>query len=658
MAQKRTKSKRSVSVLWKLVNKISIMIYSFFVNGRVGDMLSSQDTLCKNSFLSKMFERKKGRVADAVIRYPEMMLSQSTFLRAVRAFGRFWASLGLNVYGVFFTFYGLSACIAHIIPALMDGYASFDETSVVLSVMISLCSLPMLFSSQSAIEAISTSRIVSRIVLEILCVPKEHLRSKKRYSGTVYVFSAAVISMLLGAVSVYMHPLLVPALLFYIVMVFAIFSFPEIGVITTFALLPFLQYFPNPDGALLMMILLTGISYLFKVFQRKRTFSLSAEIDMVLLFCGFMLVSGSFSYGGAETFWDSVSSVVIILGGFLLTYNLLNTDKLLYACMKTLTASFLVLCLVGIWESGYYGISARIIDSVSPDMSTLAGGNMFYISDNGAVFGMFAIFVFPLLFAYITKRKSVQGACAVTVLCILLTVASWMCSCYEVMIALMLECVVFWALYSYKTLSVVIIALIPIGIVSMLYPYAVSYFGWQDISELLMEYMPAGMTDSNIHLSVTGDVIKMISDGNLFGIGACDSAFGVIFPSYAGEASVGAKDPMSFWLQLLCWSGIFGFISFAVFLIFLFKRSLGFFITCEKGELRSKALGLFCGILAALLIGQVYSMWSDVRIMYLFWAVSGLLAGHIRLGQAKRNDHISSFEHTASAADAEVSFYD
>ena len=48
-----------------------------------------------------------------------------------------------------------------------------------------------------------------------------------------------------------------------------------------------------------------------------------------------------------------------------------------------------------------YGISNRIIDSVSPDISGIAGENIFYIADKGMVFGLFAVLVFPLLFLLI-----------------------------------------------------------------------------------------------------------------------------------------------------------------------------------------------------------------------------------------------------------------
>ncbi len=652
------KGKRKLSYLWSFTDRFTAMLYAILKNGRIGNMLSFGGSLYNNSLFYNTYQRKKSNVANAIKKYPEMIMGESAFSKIMRFFGMFFASLGLNVYGVFLVLFGLTSCVAYLIPAFANGFSSFDEAKVALSILISFCSLPMLFSSKTAVEALSESKIMSKIVLDIFCVPKEHLRSKKKYGGTGYIFSAAVIAILLGISSLYTHPLLVPLELLYFTVVFAVLAYPEIGVIAIFAMLPFMMCFPNPRAVLLISVLFTGISYMIKVFQRKRIFSLTVEIDMILLMCGFMVVCGSFTRGGAETFGESVSTAVIIFGGYVLTYYLFTTEKLMHACIKTLTASFLLLCFIGIWEGGYYGISARIIDSMGPDISSITSNNLLNVSDNGAVFGMLAVLIFPLLFTYITKQKSVQRIIAVAVLGSIAIIAVWMCSSYEIIIALMLESIIFWFLYSHKTMNVVIFALIPFGIIAMLYPGAVKYWGFPNISELFMEYMPASMTDHDVRGSVVRDVIKMISDGNIFGIGTGDGIFAMIFPNYASVSSAGAEDPMSFLLQLICWAGIFGAIAFLIFALFLFKRSLGFLISCDNCELRSRALALFSGISAALLLGQVYSIWSDVRIMYLFWAFAGLMMSLVKIGRMRERTRESQFVSTELATDVEVIFYD
>lgn len=638
------------------MNRLTSKIYSFFVNGRVGDAVSSHDTLYEKSLIAKAFEQKKDSTASA--KYSEALMARSISSRVISFVRGFLAALRLNVYGMFFAFYGLIAGIAYLIPAFMTGFTDFDEYAVISCAIIMLCSTPLLFSSQSAVTALSRSRFFNRFIRYILCVPEERLKVKRQYGGTACIFISAVIGMVLGGLSVFTHPLFVPIVMLCLTATFLVFALPETGVIITLAALPFMQYLPNAHIALFIMILTTFVSYLIKVFQRKRSFSLSTESVMLMLFCGFIAVGGLFSYGGAKTFADSISATVYILGGFILTYNLASTEKMLSACMKTITASFLLLCLVGIWESVYNGLSARIIDSFSPTMSTIANENILYILDNGVVFGMFAVLVFPMLFGFIIKRKSFQGAAAVTVLGIVLISAAWMCSHYEIIVALVIECVIFWLIFSHKTLTAVIFAAIPLGTVAMLYPLAVEHLGFPDISRILMEYMPANMPKSELHPSTVSDVMRMLLDGNIFGIGVGESAFKSAFSAYASEASLKAAQPMSLWLQILCWSGIFGLMAFALFLAFLMKRSLGLFITSDKKEQRSKALSLFCGIVASLLLGCVFGIWTDVRIMYLFWACAGVLMGYVRIGIADDEIRRTEFCDSDDEKDVTVVFYD
>lgn len=658
MARRRVKNKNHPSLLWNFADRLTALIYSFFIHGRAGEMLSSQNTLINSSYIAKSFEQRNSRIGNMLTGYPEAFIERSFSARAFLFLGKFFASLRLNVYGMFFVSYGLSACIVHLISAFISGFANFDEMPVITACAVLLCSFPLLFSNQSAIEAISGSRMMSHFVLDTLCVPQEHLRIKKQYGGTGYILIASVMGMILGGLSVFTHPILVPVAAFSIITIFAVFSFPEIGIVTTLALIPFMKYFSSPELLLLTMVVLTGIAYILKVFQRKRTFKLSFETAMVILFCGFVIVGGLFSYGGAETFIDAITAVILILGGFLLTYNLINSEKMLYACLRTITISFLFLCFIGIWESVYYGISTRIIDRLSPGISAITDEHLLYIADNGVIFGMFAVFVLPLLFAYISKRKSVKGAMFFVALCTVLITAAWMCSNYEIIFALVIECIIFWFIFSHKTMTAVIFALIPTGIVALLYPYGMTYLGFPDVSRMIVEYMPAGISGSEQHISVLQDVLKMIFDGNLLGIGVGEHAFRAVFPAYASDASLGADDPMSFWLQILCWSGIFGFVSFLIFVIFILRRSIGFFISSGKSELRNKSLAIFCGVIAALLLGSVYSVWSDGRVMYLFWVFIALLMGHIRLGNAEENIRKTAFKDTSCAADAEIVFYD
>ncbi len=659
MANKEAKKYRRPSLFINALNRLTAFVYSIFTRGRVGHMLASTDTLCKRSFLASVFSEKvEKRNSTRSKQHGGNPLQRSrvtvilTFLRV------FLSALKLNVYGVFFVFYGLFRIVVYYLSILLNGFSQSDQYTLICSLIIMLCSTPLLFSSQSAAQAISNSRVMRNIIVDFLCIPEEKLKVKKQYGGTVYVFTSAVLAMALGFATYFIHPLYVPAIIGVLILLFVIFSNPESGIILTLAATPFLQYFDHSKEFLLVMIITVGISYLCKILQKRRTLSLSPEISMIILFCGFIFVGGLFSAGGYETFRESVSAIIIILGGFLLTYNLISSKKMLSVSVKTLTVSFMIIALIGIWDSFYNGISDRITDTVvGQNIVSITQPDMLFIADRGVVFGMFTILILPLILAYLTKCKTVQSACAAVVLVIITAISAWMCSHYEIIITLIVEFLIFWLLYSHKSLSFMLASSVPIGIMVILYPYAIKYWYWPDISSVLMEYMPANVADNGMHNEVAKSVISMLTDGNLMGIGVGEHAFKSVYPIYSTTVSASADHPMSMWLQILCWSGVFGAVSFVIFVGFMVKRSLGYLIDPYKKDLRGAVLALFCGLMGLLIFGLVYSVWTDMRILYLFWVCTGLLMSYIRLGRDSAEQRKARFSDKNDSSDTELIYY-
>ena len=224
MAGKQAGRKRRPSLLWGAMNRLTSKIYSFFVHGRVGDMISSRDTLYQKSLISKVFETRNG---GDTTKSSEALMARSISSSVMSFVRAFLAALRLNVYGVFFAFYGLIAGIAYLIPAFMTGFTSFDEYAVITCGIIMLCSTPLLFSSQSAVTALSKSLFINRFILNVLCVPEERLKVKRQYGGTACVFIAAILGMALGGLSIFTHPLFVPIVMLCLTALFLVFAFPE-----------------------------------------------------------------------------------------------------------------------------------------------------------------------------------------------------------------------------------------------------------------------------------------------------------------------------------------------------------------------------------------------------------------------------------------------
>jgi Kef-type K+ transport system membrane component KefB len=201
------------------------------------------------------------------------------------------------------------------------------------------------------------------------------------------------------------------------------------------------------------------------------------------------------------------------------------------------------------------------------------------------------------------------------------------------------------------------IAAVPVAIVVLLYPYAVSNWHWPDIARILKEYMPASSQNSAVNTEAASVVLSIIFGGNIFGIGAGDQAIRAVLPAYTSAVSYSDIYSASVWLQILCWSGIFGFVCFVVIIGFIAKRSFRCFARSYQKEYQGVGLALFSAILLSLILGLISNIWVNEGMMYLFWINVGLLLSHIRNADSEREKRIAFFADCNDSSDTELIFY-
>lgn len=647
------------SFLWQTVDRFTAFLYSLFIFGRFGESLASQDTYCKRSYLAKRFSGRSDKSKKFSLTLSES-ISKTLVFRALSALRGYIAFLKLNVYGTFFAFYGLTAALVYIISMLIRGQNiwKLDNINLVVSALsVMILALPLLFSSHTATGAIAKSRFARRFILDFLDIPEEKLKSSKAYGGKEHVLFAVIFGLIFGGATYFMGPWYLPAAFAVLIGLFAIFVNPESGIILTVTAIPFFQFAGVMRTGLVIMILITSVAYVCKIAQRRRKITLSPEICMVLLFCAFIIASSIFAHGGKAVMWDAVSYVIIILGGFFLTYNLITSQKGIKICTKTMMLALVVCAFVGIWNGFYNGISHRLSDPVTEQLTNMSKVDIMAMFDSGWVFGIMAVLIFPLLFAYITKQKSAKGISAMMIACILVGIACWMCTRYEIVIALLVESIVFWLLYSHKSLTAIIIAAIPVTTVILLYPYAVANWHIPDIARILTENMPASSQNSAVNTEAVKVVFSIIFNGNIAGIGAGDQAIRAVLPTYTSSLSYSDIYGASVWLQILCWSGIFGFISFIVFIGFVIKRSFRCFARPYQKEYQGIGIALFSAIVLSLVLGLISNIWVNDGMMYLFWINAGLLLSHIRSADNELEKRTAGFAGTSDTSDTEIIFY-
>ena len=653
--QKNKTKKRARPTAWGIVDAFTAFLYSLFVNGRIGNLFSSnkglyQGSLCE-SLLEKSAKEKKFE------NYAGSIVEKSVALSALTALRAFLASLAMNVYAIFFVVYGLTSVFIYYLTIALNGKNDHGTSTLVTAVIIIVCAIPALVSTRPVAELISESRIMSWISRSLLGIPEEKLRARRHIAGTEYMFMASIIAILFGIFTYFLHSSYMPAVFGIVVAVCLISSNPETGVVMTLAA-PFLQFSDAAELILVIMITVTAVSYIGKIAKRQRTVSLSGEAILTFIFCGFVLVASIFSHGGAVTFREGLVSIAVILGGFFLTYNLVRGEKRLKTCIRILTVSFIALGFAGLWNMFYNGIADGVMYSIREDVSPIFENNIIYIADSAEVFGVLAVLISPLVFSYAAKCKNAKSLAVVIIMIAVTLAATYVYGSYEALIAIVIELLLFWLIYSHKSLNVIILAAIPVGIVAVLFPFISSRLGIESVGAILEGLLPLGAAESDAHIGAVKSTLDMLSDGNLMGIGAGNHAFDSVYPAYSTVVSDGVSSPGSFYLQVVCWSGVGGALTFVILTSVLLKNSIGVMIISREKDMRTEAVALFCGVFTSLIFGSVSCLWSDVRMLYLFWTMVGLLSAYVREGRGCEERKLTEFENSSDAGDVEMRFYD
>ncbi len=657
MARKKHRRRENRnSLLIGAVNTLLRRIYSVFTRGRIGEKFLANSDICKRNGLSWLPKTRQGTAVKLAI-CVEDIAGKSVVIRAFGSIGVFFAQLGLNVYGMLFASYGLVAIFMHYFLVIANGdYKNSEYALIYLAVMV-ICSIPMLFRSRSASEAIYESRFMRGITLGLFGIPAEKFKSTKCYNGAEFMFCAAIVGILLGLLTFFWNVLYLPLIFGILVLICVIFANPEAGVAVMFLVTPFLQYTDFAELILILMICVTATSYVCKLIRQRRTLKLTYDTVVLMIFCGFMLIASMFSNAGASALRDSLFAITVILGGYVLTYNLMANTQRLSVCVKSLIFSFVTVCIFGLLGVFYNGINGKVMHSVNEEIVQASVQNVPGIADAASVFGVFAVLVFPLLLSYLSKTKNAKSGVIFALWCILSVFSVWYFGNGETMIILGIEFCLFWILRSHKSLTSFVFLMIPIGLIFAAYPFAVKYFGVPTMSDISNALMPKMSYESSLHTAVNSSVLEMLRDGHLAGIGVGEHAFKAMFAAYADSVSSGAAAPLSLVLQVICWSGIGGLLAFIVFVLLLLKNSFGFFRSDAQKSLKIPAWGLFCSLFCVMLLGSVTDVWSDMRMLYLFWSCAGLLMGYIRHGLDEDKLKKAEFLEYDFQADAELHFH-
>ena len=652
------KKKRNKSLLITWLTRIISYISALFLNSWIGRGIMNSGNVFRDSFFRKIFVIKKRslRKENSFIKNLSLVFENGFFARMGRSLASLMSSLCINVYGTFFMSFGLCTIITQLVGVyVLKATLTNSEVGLLTGATAVACSVPFLLSSKTVIQIFSGGKVARKITVGLLCIPEEKLWNTKKIGGAQFMLVSALLGLVAGAATYYIYPIQIVAAFLIFILVVLIFAYPESGVILSCILIPFLQYLSYVDLVLLTLVMLTSISYVIKLIRGKRTFHMSSAGVMVVLFGIAMIIAGIFSPGGQTALLHSIYNVMIIWGAFFVGGNLTKNDNVRKICIKILTAALVVIALLQFFNLYYSNLYASFEQTVKEDYRYIVLNSKLGVSLNLKIPGLWAAMLSPLLISECFKRKRIYGAVAVILSFVPVVLSIAYFGTLEIMIALLIGVALYLILHSQKSIPNILIVIMCIALVFMLMPIVAAQFGIHNLttfSEFIDNIFPGSNELSAYRFHIESDTLKMLFDGNIFGIGSGVEAYRAAIAPYVTPVSANAEMPGTSYTQIFCEAGIVGLFIFVIFSAFLLKSGIKYVIKAKDREYKTLLLGLISGYITALILASASCIFEDVQMRYLFWLYAGLISSQIFSGEAK--EHLSEYSMKDSVNEIDV----
>ncbi len=629
------KKKRSRSFFATYLTRLISFISALFMKSWVGRAISSSGETFKNSFIRKSFVSMKAKLRkrNGFIKKLSYVFENGFFARFGRSLVTVLTTMSVGVYGMFFATFGIATVITHFIAIYVIPNASYDgEIGLIVGLILVVCSIPFLSSTKSVIQLFAGGKAASKLAKGFFCIPEEKLWNQKKIGGVAFMLLSAFLGMAAGALTYFVNPIYIMTALIVFVAVVLIFSYPEGGVIISCLILPFLQYIEHVDLLLFALVLLTGISYTVKLIRGKRTFHMSAMGVMVVLLGISMIIAGMFSPGGSTALTHSVYNVIIIWGAFFLGGNLTKNDDVRKICIKILMASLVIIAFLQFLNLYFMNISEGVEQSLETDYRSILDHTGLEATKNLKIPGLWAAMLSPLLIAECFNKKRIYSVVALLLCFVPVVLSIAFFGTLEIMIALLIGVALYLVLHSSRSVTNIIIVLLCLSLVFMIIPIVAGYFGVNDLptfGEAVEMLFPDSDELSAYRSHIVKDTWRMLSDGNIFGIGSGSEAYRNAMAPYVTPVSENAETPATAYVQLICEAGIVGLVIFVAFSVLLLKHGMKYVINPKNRRSKTVLLGMISGYMTALILGSVSCIFDEVQMRFLLWLFAGLISSQI-----------------------------
>jgi O-antigen ligase len=647
-SEKRTAKKMNksndfvaVSVFVYLLDRFADWFYASLVEGFFGKIFtaySAEQKAFENSFLKHYFtgNLKLKEYAHKLRAFLSRNFENSYLLKKFTNFIFSFKTMSIRSYGNFWMAFGIYTIIIYFVKMFVPALVEADIRSLIVGIIACICALPMLFSKGTLLSAVGNS-VFTKLLFSEAFGYRDETFSKENDSSRKHANFMILFGMICGVLTLLVDPIFIPSVILGIIVVVLIFSTPEIGILLSIFLLPFFSFLANPTISLSILVLLTFLSYVFKIIRGKRIIKIEL-IDVAVLVFGIMIYFGGvISVGGKISYLSALLTCSLMIGYFLVV-NLMRTQKWLNRCFIAFVSSATLVSIVGIFQYFFGTLNVSWLDrDYFPDIK----GRVSVLFENSNVLSAYLVMVFPLVLCCFLRSKGKNKTLALISSISIFTcvIFTWSRGAW---LALIFSILLYFLIYSKKTIRF-------LCAIIFIIPFAVFILP----DNIVRRFMSIGdMADSSISYRVytwkgTFNAIRE----NLFGgVGYGTETYREFYPTYSYAGMETAEHSHSLYLQIWFSLGIVGLIIFAV-LIFLFvQQSLENIKITSDIQNKMQTAAVFCSIIAALIMGAFDYIWYNYRVFYVFWIMIALSSAYARVDRAERRRKNICYENDSQKA--------
>lgn len=636
------------SLLVFLLDRLTDAIYHGVSNGFFGKIFtaySKEQAMFHEGFLKNHFSSgTKLRFYFRKIReYISGSFESSFFLNKIQAFMRGLLATSLKNFGNALFAFGVYTVLIYFIRLFLPGLTPSDAGVAITGAVICLVSVPMMLSRDHIAGAVGKASITRALFVDAFGYREESFEARVKNSRTKSNV-LLLFGMLLGLLTLYVHPLSIVLALTALVCVALILSSPEIGVILAIALCPFFSIFQSPAIFLGLLVLVTVISYGIKLIRGKRILKMELMDLSVLVFMLMLYFSGAITAGGVLGFHEALLSATLMFGYFLVV-NLMRTEQWLQRCVLAFVSSGTVVAVLGILQ---YAFGMTMPDAwVDSSYFSEIQGRATSVFENPNILAFYLVMILPFSLWVLTKAQGKKAmlvnlfAVGTIVLCIVLT---WSRGAW---LAAILSVLLFALIYSKKTLRWLFLLCFFIPFLPFFLPESVtkrflSIGNLSDSSTLYRVYTWKGS-------------LRTLREYWLGGIGYGPTAYQEIYPQYAFAGIEAAEHSHNLYLQIFIGMGIGGFLIFLAVMLLWSQMNLEYLKNAKDRGKKTMVAAAICAVVALLIMGLFDFPWYNYRIFFLFWCIMAFSCACIRVANEDERRHGFTNEAAEYSATMDIS---